>query len=93
MDYVILEVGMGGRLDATNVVRKPLVCIITSISLDHMQYLGNTVTLIGGEKAGIIKQNVPVVYDNDHEEASAVIRSRAEGILGRIIGKRSGYIK
>ena len=52
-DYVIYETGMGGRLDATNVVR-PELCIITSVGLDHMEYLGDTIAKIAGEKAGII---------------------------------------
>ncbi len=77
VDYVILEVGMGGRLDATNVIRKPLVSIITSISLDHTEYLGDTVTAIAGEKAGIIKPGVPVIYDGHDPEAAAVIARRA----------------
>lgn len=76
-DYVILEVGMGGRLDATNVISRPLVSVITSISLDHTEYLGDTVTAIAGEKAGIIKPGVPVVYDGHDPEAAAVIRRRA----------------
>ena len=58
-DYVIWEVGMGGRLDATNIVT-PLVSVITGISLEHAQYLGNTLQKIAGEKAGIIKQGIPV---------------------------------
>ena len=61
VDYLVLETGLGGRLDATNSVEKPLACIITSISLDHMEYLGNTVSEIAGEKAGIIKPGVPVI--------------------------------
>ena len=54
-DFVVLETGLGGRLDTTNVIRHPLACVITSISLDHTQYLGDTVELIAAEKAGIIK--------------------------------------
>ena len=61
VDFMIFETGMGGRLDATNVV-KPALCIITSVGLDHMQYLGNTVEEIAREKAGIIKPGVPVVF-------------------------------
>ena len=76
-DFMILETGLGGRLDATNCLEKPRVCAITSISLDHMQYLGDTVTAIAGEKAGIIKEGVPLVYDNTDEEASAVFRRTA----------------
>lgn len=60
-DIVVLEVGLGGRLDATNVIKKPLISVITSISLDHTQYLGDTVEKIAEEKCGIIKENVPVV--------------------------------
>lgn len=76
-DYVILETGMGGRLDVTNVIRKPLVCIITSISLEHTEYLGNTLQEIAGEKAGIIKPGVPVIFDAASSEALAVIENRA----------------
>lgn len=65
-DYVVLETGMGGRLDATNIVKKPRLCILTSISLDHMQFLGDTVREIAKEKCGIIKRGVPVVsYGNE----------------------------
>ena len=78
VDFVILETGMGGRLDATNVVEKPLACIITSISRDHTEYLGDTIRQIAGEKAGIIKPGVPVIYDGHNPEASAVIQARAE---------------
>ena len=77
-DYIILEVGLGGRLDATNVIRHPLACIITSISLDHTEYLGDTTEKIAGEKAGIIKKGVPVIFDGNDRAAAAVIRRRAE---------------
>ena len=60
-DYTLLEVGLGGRLDATNVVAKPALTIITPVSMDHEQYLGDTIAKIAGEKAGIIKRGVPVV--------------------------------
>lgn len=60
-DIVILETGLGGRLDATNVIENPLLCVITSISLDHTRYLGDTIELIASEKFGIIKENVPVI--------------------------------
>ena len=73
----VVETGLGGRLDATNAVDRPTLCVITSISLDHMEYLGNTVELIAGEKAGIIKPGVPVVYDSTDPAAAAVIRDRA----------------
>ncbi len=77
-DYVILETGLGGRLDTTNVIRSPLACVITSISLDHTQYLGGTIPEIAAEKAGIIKPSVPVIYDDNRSEASAVIAARAQ---------------
>ncbi len=71
-DLVILETGMGGRLDATNVV-KPLLSVITTISLDHEQYLGTCVSEVAFEKAGIIKHHVPVISGVDDEQASQVI--------------------
>ncbi len=77
-DFVVLETGLGGRLDTTNVIRHPLACVITSISLDHTQYLGGTVELIAAEKAGIIKPGVPLVYDNNDQAAGAVITAAAD---------------
>jgi dihydrofolate synthase/folylpolyglutamate synthase len=71
--FQVLEVGLGGRLDATNVVINPAVCIITSISLDHTQLLGNTVEEIAREKAGIIKSGCWVVLSPQPEEATSVI--------------------
>lgn len=76
-ELVILETGLGGRLDATNVVENPLACVITPISLDHIMYLGDTIEAVAGEKAGIIKRQVPVIYDDTVPEASEVIRERA----------------
>lgn len=78
VDYVVLETGLGGRLDATNTVDHPLACIITSISLDHVEYLGDTIEKIAGEKAGIIKPGVPVIFDGNQEEAEKVIKNRAK---------------
>jgi dihydrofolate synthase/folylpolyglutamate synthase len=80
VDLVLFETGMGGRLDATNVVI-PLISVITSISMDHEAYLGNTLTAIAGEKAGIIKPGVPVVSAATAAEASAVVieKSKAAG--------------
>ncbi|MDO5396636.1 MAG: folylpolyglutamate synthase/dihydrofolate synthase family protein [bacterium] len=76
-DYVVLETGMGGRLDATNIVKKPKLCILTSISLDHMQFLGDTIEKIAEEKCGIIKRGVPVVsYGN--EAVKGIIEAAAE---------------
>ena len=68
VDYVVLEVGLGGRLDSTNIIENPLVSVITSISFDHTEYLGNTISEIAKEKGGIIKQNSPVsLYLQDKE--------------------------
>lgn len=78
VDYVMLETGLGGRLDATTAVEEPAACVITSISFDHMQYLGNTIAEIAGEKAGIIVPGVPVIYDGNNPEAAKVIRKQAE---------------
>lgn len=78
VDYVTLETGLGGRLDATTAVENPLACVITSISLDHMQFLGNTVREIAGEKAGIIVPGVPVIYDGNDKDAAEVIAAKAK---------------
>jgi dihydrofolate synthase/folylpolyglutamate synthase len=76
-DLIIWETGMGGRLDATNIVR-PLASVITNIQYDHEQWLGSTLASIAAEKAGIIKNRVPVITGADNEEALDVIRKRAE---------------
>jgi dihydrofolate synthase/folylpolyglutamate synthase len=73
VDFQVLEVGLGGRLDATNVVANPAICIITPISLDHTQILGNSLEEIAREKAGIIKHGCWVVISPQPEEAAAVI--------------------
>ncbi len=72
-DYTLLEVGLGGRLDATNVVARPALTIITPISIDHEQYLGDTLAKIAFEKAGIIKRGVPCIVGPQPDEAMAVI--------------------
>jgi dihydrofolate synthase/folylpolyglutamate synthase len=77
-DIVLLETGLGGRLDATNVVRRPAVTAITPISLDHQAFLGDTIAQIAREKAGIVKPGVPAVIGPQPEEAEAVIGSRAD---------------
>ncbi|WP_323023079.1 bifunctional folylpolyglutamate synthase/dihydrofolate synthase, partial [Pararhodobacter sp.] len=77
-DYLLLEVGLGGRLDATNVVAKPALTVITPVSIDHQQYLGETLAEIAGEKAGILKRGVPCVVGPQAEDALAVIESKAE---------------
>ena len=76
-DFVLLEVGLGGRLDATNVVARPALTIITPVSLDHQQYLGDTLPEIAGEKAGIIKRGVPVIVGPQAPDGLAVIETRA----------------
>lgn len=76
-DWTLLEVGLGGRLDATNVVEQPRLTIITPVSIDHQQYLGETLPEIAGEKAGIIKRSVPVVVGPQAPEGLAVIEARA----------------
>lgn len=78
VEYVVLETGLGGRLDATNIVENPLAVIITSISLDHTEILGDTIAKIAFEKAGIIKEGVPVIYDARNAEAAEVIEKRAK---------------
>lgn len=76
-DWTLLEVGLGGRLDATNVVEKPRLTIITPVSLDHQAFLGDTVAAIAGEKAGIIKRGVPVIVGPQSEEGLGVIEAKA----------------
>lgn len=78
VEYLVMETGLGGRLDATNVVEKPLACIITSISRDHTEYLGDTLEAIAGEKAGIIKAGVPVIYDASQPGPASVIAAKAK---------------
>jgi dihydrofolate synthase/folylpolyglutamate synthase len=79
-DSVLIEVGLGGRLDATNVVRRPAVAAITPVSLDHQAFLGDTVAAIAGEKAGILKTGVTAVIAPQPGEAAAVIEARAEAV-------------
>lgn len=78
VEYLVMETGLGGRLDATNVVEKPLACIITSISRDHTEYLGDTLEAIAGEKAGIIKAGFPVIYDASQPGPASVIAAKAK---------------
>jgi dihydrofolate synthase/folylpolyglutamate synthase len=76
-DVVVLEAGMGGRLDSTNVIREPLLSVITGIALDHTAFLGDTVEKIAAEKAGIIKDNRPVLYGGEDVAARDVIAQTA----------------
>ena len=77
-DFTLLEVGLGGRLDATNVIAKPKLSIITPISIDHQQFLGDTLPEIAAEKAGIIKSGVPVIVGPQQEAALEVIEAHAQ---------------
>lgn len=83
VDIAVIEVGMGGRLDSTNVI-KPVVCLITNIGYDHMQFLGDTLEKIAGEKAGIIKENTPVVISQRQVETKSVFE--------KISGKKNAPI-
>ncbi len=76
-DILLLEVGLGGRLDATNVVERPLASVITRLSLDHREFLGDTIEAIAAEKAGILKRGVPAVVSSQVREALAVIERQA----------------
>lgn len=89
-EYLVLETGLGGRLDATNAVEHPILTVITEIGMDHMEYLGDTIGQIAGEKAGILKPGVPVVFCDKRKEASEVIRKRAQILGNRVIGVGKG---
>ncbi len=93
MEYVVLETGLGGRLDATNVIEKPLVSVITSISLEHTEYLGNTYEEIAGEKAGIIKEGCPVVYDGTRPDVEAAILKKADEMHAKAYAIRPDMYK
>ncbi len=93
VDYLVLETGLGGRLDATNSVARPLVSVITEIGYDHMQYLGETIEEIAGEKAGIIKSGVPVVFFDKRSEATDVIKKKALELDTRAVAVESRNIQ
>lgn len=84
VDYAVIETGMGGRLDSTNIIT-PLLSVITNIGYDHQQFLGDTLEKIAGEKAGIIKQNVPVVTGTTQVETEKVFRKKAEDCNAKIV--------
>ena len=88
-DIIILETGLGGRLDATNVIDAPKVAVITEIGKDHMEYLGDTFEKIAEEKAGIIKSGSSVVYSRNRQETARVIERKAkdEGVLCKCVEK------
>jgi len=84
IDFAIVEVGLGGRLDATNII-SPILAVITNIGFDHTQFLGDTLEAIAGEKAGIIKKNIPVVIGETQEETTAVFKATASNLMAPII--------
>ena len=102
MDFLVLEVGLGGRGDSTNVIERPIASVITSISYDHTDVLGETLTEIAGEKAGIIKQGCPVISSVREPEAQAVIRQTAaekkcpfydstKTVISEVVRRLEGY--
>ncbi|WEF23935.1 folylpolyglutamate synthase/dihydrofolate synthase family protein [Paracoccus sp. S3-43] len=86
-DHTLLEVGLGGRLDATNVIDAPRLTVITPVSIDHTQYLGDTLPLIAAEKAGIIKRGVPVIVGPQQDEALRVIEAKALGLTAPVLAQ------
>jgi dihydrofolate synthase/folylpolyglutamate synthase len=84
-EVLLLEVGMGGRFDATNVIERPLASVITPISFDHMDYLGNTLAEIAGEKAGILKRRVPAVVARQEPDALRVIERQAARLAAPLL--------
>ena len=95
VEYIILETGLGGRLDATNAIDNPALAIITSISLDHTAILGDTIEKIAGEKAGIIKPGVQVFFDGSSKKAAEVIKAKASelGVSCREVTKNAYEIQ
>src|SRR5262249_13050929 len=89
VEVAVIEVGLGGRLDSTNVI-EPVVTAITSIDFDHQQYLGSTLEAIAGEKAGIIKPGVPVVVGDLGEEAMAAVERVARERKAEVVLAREG---
>ncbi|WP_375174431.1 bifunctional folylpolyglutamate synthase/dihydrofolate synthase [Pseudooceanicola sp.] len=86
-DYTLLEVGLGGRLDATNVIPRPAMTVITPVSIDHTQYLGDTLEQIAGEKAGILKRGVPCVVGPQQDSALEVIERQAARLGAPLIAQ------
>lgn len=93
VDYVVLEVGLGGRYDSTNIIEKPLVCVITPIDMDHMNILGDTLAKIAYEKAGIIKENSLVISHYQKEEAKKVIDEVVKSKDSEITYLEENYFK
>ena len=91
-DLVILETGLGGRLDSTNVIEEPLICVITPIARDHEHFLGSELTQIAGEKAGIIKNNVPVISASQTKEVEKTLRKKASEMDAPIFFEGTDFI-
>ena len=92
-DLVVLECGMGGRLDSTNVIEPPLLSVITGIAIDHAAFLGNSVEKIAEEKAGIIKEKSEVLWCGKDKAADKVIRAKAEETASTLHVPESGALK
>ena len=90
-EMALLEVGLGGRLDATNVIDAPLASVIAPVSMDHSEFLGDTLTAIAGEKAGIIKRDVPVICANQPPEAMAAIEAQARRLRAPLHSAGEGW--
>ena len=84
-DYTLLEVGLGGRLDATNVIGRPVLTVITPVDMDHQQFLGDTLPAIAAEKAGILKAGVPCIVGRQHAAALEVIEERAARLAAPVL--------
>ena len=93
VEYIVLETGLGGRLDATNAVRDKKLCVITSVGYDHMEYLGNTLPDIASEKAGILRPDVPVIYPVRQEEVAQTIEACAARVGAETFPLRKQAIK
>ena len=93
VEYIVLETGLGGRLDATNAVRDKKLCVITSIGYDHMEYLGETLPEIAREKAGIMRRGVPVVYPVRQEEVTQALEECAARAGAQAVPLRKQAIK
>lgn len=93
VEYLVLETGLGGKKDATNALENQMISIITSIGLDHVEYLGDTHAAIAGEKAGIMKPQIPVVFDGEREDVTKVILSHAESLGSKAYPVNSGMYK
>ena len=93
VDVVLLETGMGGRLDATNVVKKPIATVIASIGMDHMQFLGDILEKIASEKAGIIKEGCPVISYDNTKEVNEVIKNKAKQMHAKVTFVNSAGIR